>query len=52
MMVRVGSVSRSEIVRNNTREEQHYQGDKKINKSQDCIFQKLLDTEIEKLNKE
>jgi hypothetical protein len=51
MMVRVGSISRSEIVRNNTREEQHYQEDKKIDKSEDCTFQKLLDTEITKLNK-
>lgn len=51
MMVRVGSISRIEITRNNVREQQYYDGGKKIDKSQDCTFQKLLDTEMTKLNK-
>ena len=51
MMVRVGSISRIEMTRNNVREQQYYQGGKKIDKSQDCAFQKLLDTEMTKLNK-
>lgn len=53
MMIRVGSISRIEITRNNVREQQqYYEGGKKIDKSQDCVFQKLLDTEMTKLNKE
>jgi len=51
MMIRVGSISLIEIARNNVREQQYYEGGKKIDKSEDCTFQKLLDTEMTKLNK-